>query len=103
LPDRRDILFRKNRNRDRNETSASRRAGGVRRVRAQREGNSGAEASRNAKSAGAAANPLISLKTAKEYLWKSLEKAWKSLEFPWKGLDFCWKGLEKFGPRPYPA
>jgi hypothetical protein len=41
---------------------------------------------------------LISLKTAKEYLWNSLEKAWKSLEFPWKSLDFPWKGLEKFGP-----
>jgi hypothetical protein len=42
--------------------------------------------------------PLISFKTAKEKVWKSLEKAWKSLEFPWKSLDFPWKGLEKFGP-----
>ncbi|MGD1015857.1 MAG: hypothetical protein ABR863_05375 [Roseiarcus sp.] len=46
--------------------------------------------------AGVAANPLISLETAKENVWKSLEKAWKSLEFPWKILDFPWKGLEKF-------
>jgi hypothetical protein len=43
------------------------------------------------KIAGVAANPLISLETAKENLWNSLEKAWKSLDFPWKGL-------EKFGP-----
>jgi hypothetical protein len=46
---------------------------------------------------GAAAKPLISLETAKENVWNSLEKAWKSLEFPWKSLDFPWKGLEKFG------
>jgi len=52
------------------------------------------------KIAGVAANPLISLETAKENLWNSLEKAWKSLEFPWKSLDFPWKGLEKFGPIP---
>ncbi|MGD1015149.1 MAG: hypothetical protein ABR863_01730 [Roseiarcus sp.] len=47
---------------------------------------------------GFAVKPLISLETAKENLWKSLEKAWKSLEFPWKSLGFPWKGWEKFGP-----
>jgi hypothetical protein len=72
------------------------RVRGVRRARSRREGNSDAQARKNAKSAGAASNPLISLETAKENVWNSLEKAWKSLEFPWKSLDFPWKGLEKF-------
>jgi hypothetical protein len=52
---------------------------------------------KKSKIADAAAKPLISLETAKENPWNSLEKAWKSLEFPWKSLDLPWKGLEKFG------
>jgi len=53
-------------------------------------------------------NALISLGTAKEKIWKSLEKlgkAWKSLEFPWNflgiSLEFPWNflgiSLEKCG------
>jgi hypothetical protein len=45
---------------------------------------------------------LISLKTAKENVWNSLEKAWKSLDFPWKSLELAWKSVQKLGPRPLP-
>ena len=40
--------------------------------------------------------PLISFKTAKEKVWKSLEKAWKKLGNPWKSLETLgipWKTL----------
>jgi hypothetical protein len=45
-------------------------------------------------------NPLFSLETAKEKIWKSLEKFGISLEFPWKSLEIlgkAWKSLEKLG------
>jgi hypothetical protein len=101
----RDIHFRKNRICDslKSEVGAGFRVGrggwspGARRTRFGFTGISAAPAARQGKIA-AAAKPLISLETAKENVWKSLEKVWKSLEFPWKGLDFAWKGLEKFGP-----
>jgi hypothetical protein len=67
------------------------------RRRRRREGKSGVEALKNAKSAGAAASPLISLETAKENVWNSLEKAWKRLDFPWKSLKILGKSLEKLG------
>jgi hypothetical protein len=102
-PDRREIFFRKNGNRGRNETSAKACAGGVHRARSQREGDSGAQTSKKAKSAGAAANTLISLETAKEKVWNSLEKAWKSLEFPWKSLEILGKAWKNLVFLPYPA
>jgi hypothetical protein len=40
---------------------------------------------------------LISLETAKEKIWKSLEKFAKSLEFPWNFLGKVWKSLKKLG------
>jgi hypothetical protein len=64
------------------------------------EGESVAAVSKKAKSAAAAANPLISLETAKEKIWKKLGNPWKKLGNVWKSLDFPWKGLEKFGPIP---
>jgi hypothetical protein len=39
--------------------------------------------------------PLIFLETAKEKVWKSLEKLGISLEFPWKSLEIlgkAWRG-----------
>jgi mRNA-degrading endonuclease toxin of MazEF toxin-antitoxin module len=38
---------------------------------------------------------LISFKTAKEKVWKSLEKAWKKLGKVWKRLGKVWNSLEK--------
>jgi hypothetical protein len=57
------------------------------------------------KSARVAANPLIPLETAKDYIWNFLGKAWKSLDFPWKCLEIlakAWKNLAIFNP-PLPA
>ena len=50
----------------------------------------------NGEIAVAAAKPLISLKTAKEFVWKSLEKLGKVWNFLGKSLDFlgkAWKSL----------
>jgi hypothetical protein len=89
----RDIFFRKNGNRGKRETPATlarrrrlarpRRSPGAVATR----GEFGRAGKKKGKSPGAGDNPLISLETAKENVWNSLEKAWKSLEFPWKGLE----------------
>ncbi len=52
---------------------------------------------RNAIPAQPTDNPLISLETAKDKVWKSLEKFAESLEFPWNFLGKLWKSLEKLG------
>ena len=44
-------------------------------------------------------NPLISLETAKEKVWKSLEKFGISLEFPWKSLEILGKAWKSLAPR----
>jgi hypothetical protein len=63
------------------------RVRGARRARRQREGVSDAQAKKG-KSAGAGDKPLISLETAKENVWKSLEKAWIFLGKAWKNLNY---------------
>jgi hypothetical protein len=44
-------------------------------------------------------NPLIFLETAKEKVWKSLEKFGISLEFPWKSLEILGKAWKSLSPR----
>ncbi len=65
--------------------------------RAVRRGRDDAKIGENAIPARLTDNPLISLETAKEKVWKSLEKFGISLEFPWNFLGKVWKSLKKLG------
>jgi hypothetical protein len=65
--------------------------------RAARRGRDDAKIGENGIPARPTDNPLISLETAKEKVWKSLEKFGISLEFPWNFLGKVWKALEKRG------
>jgi hypothetical protein len=65
--------------------------------RAARRGRDEAKIGEDAIPARPTDNPLISLETAKEKVWKSLEKFGISLEFPWNFLGKVWKSLEKRG------
>jgi hypothetical protein len=59
--------------------------------RAARRGRDHAKNGENAIPARLTDNPLLSLETAKEKIWKYLEKFGISLEFPWKSLEILGK------------
>jgi hypothetical protein len=67
--------------------------------RAARRGRDDAKIGENAIPARPTDNPLISLETAKEKVWKSLEKFGISLEFPWKSLEILGKAWKSLGSR----
>ncbi|MGD0185269.1 MAG: hypothetical protein ABSC25_08460 [Roseiarcus sp.] len=74
-----------------------------RRRRAARRGRDDAKNGENAIPARLTDNPLISLETAKEKVWKSLEKFGISLEFLWKSLEILGKAWKNLGSRRHDA